>query len=190
MKKKIYEKDLIETKISTLTNKKPLYLRVQTDEVKLSNSMKVTREFVRHPGASLILPEIRKGEVLFVKQFRYPLQKIFLELPAGKIDKGETPLQTAHRELQEEVGYKAKRMRYVTSIHPVIGYGDEVIHIYLAQDLTFVGASPDDGEFLVPKAMTLKAAMEKVRRHQITDVKTQIALFWYEKISKGLWSSK
>lgn len=190
MKKKLSEKDLIETHVSTYEDKTPRYLKLQTDVVKLSNSMKTTREFVRHPGASLIIPEVKKGEILFVKQFRYPLQKIFLELPAGKIDKGETSLQTAKRELREEVGYEAKAMKYVTSIHPVIGYGDEVIHIYLAQGLRFVGTSPDEGEFLIPKILSIKSAMEQIKRHKITDVKTQIALFWYEKIAKGLWTLK
>lgn len=190
MKKKLIEKDLIETKVETVTEKIPQYLKLQTDTVSLSDSTKVTRQFVRHPGAALIIPEIKKGELLFIKQFRYPLKKIFLEFPAGKIDQGEDVLKTAHRELREEVGYEAKKMTYITPIHPVIGYADEVIHIFLAQGLTYVGASPDEGEFLIPVKLSLKAALDKVKSHKMTDVKTQIALLWYEKISKGLWSSK
>ena len=190
MKKKLTEKDLIETKISSLEGNEPKFIKLQSDQVKLSNDLVGIREYVRHPGAALIIPELKKNEILFVKQFRYPLQKIFWELPAGKIDKGEDSLVTAHRELREEVGYVAKKMKYITSIHPVIGYGDEVIHIYLAQGLSFIGASPDEGEFLIPQKMTLQSAMGKIKRHRITDVKTQIALFWYEKISKGLWPSK
>jgi ADP-ribose pyrophosphatase len=187
MKKKYTEKDLIETKIGTIAEQNPQFLRMQTDAVQLSNSQKTIREFVLHPGAALVIPEVKKGELLFVKQYRYPLKQIFLELPAGKIDRGEKPIETAKRELKEEVGYTAKTMKYVTSIHPVIGYGDEVIHIYLARGLKFVGDSPDEGEFLIPKVLTLKQVMEKIKRHKITDVKTQIALFWYEKILKGLW---
>jgi ADP-ribose pyrophosphatase len=190
MKKKFKEKDLIEKKIAALPNRKPTFLKFETDQVLMSDSKTGIREFIRHPGAAMIIPEINKGELLFVKQFRYPLKRIFLELPAGKIDKGENPIHTARRELLEEVGYKAKKMKYITSIHPVIGYSDEVIHIYLAQGLTYVGANPDEGEFLIPVKMTLKEALEKIKRHKITDVKTQIALFWYEKITKGLWSSK
>jgi len=187
MKKKLTEKDLIETKIKTIDIPKTTFLKVQTDEIVLSNSKKSIREFILHPGAALVIPETKKGELLFVKQFRYPLKQIFLELPAGKIDKGETPIETAKRELKEEVGYTAKTMKYVTTIHPVIGYSDEVIHIFLARGLKFVGDSPDDGEFLIPQKITLKSAMAKIKRHKITDVKTQIALFWYEKILKGLW---
>lgn len=190
MKKKYSEKDLVEKKIVTLSKTNPRYLKIQTDEVRLSNSQKAVREFVLHPGAALVIPEMKKGELLFVKQFRYPLKQIFLELPAGKIDKGEKPITTARRELKEEVGYAAKTIKYVTTIHPVIGYSDEVIHIYIAQGLTFVGDSPDEGEFLIPHVLTLKQAMEKIKRHRITDVKTQIALFWYEKITRGLWSIK
>lgn len=190
MKKKITEKDLIETHLNTKNGSSPKFLKLQTDSVVLSNSMKVTREFIRHPGASLIIPELKKGELLFVKQFRYPLKKIFLEFPAGKIDGGETSLQTAQRELREEVGYEAKAFKFITSIHPVIGYGDEVIHLYLAQGLSYVGDSPDEGEFLIPVKLSLTEAMEKIKKHKITDVKTQIALFWYEKIIKGLWSLK
>tara|TARA_B110001454_G_scaffold171291_1_gene162085 strand:- start:121768 stop:122340 length:573 start_codon:yes stop_codon:yes gene_type:complete len=190
MKKKYAEKDLIESKIATIAEQNPQFLRMQTDAVQLSNSQKVIREFVLHPGAALVIPEVKKGELLFVKQFRYPLKQIFLELPAGKIDKGETPLETAKRELKEEVGYVAKTMKYVTTIHPVIGYSDEVIHIYLARELKFVGDSPDEGEFLIPQILTLKQAMMQIKRHKVTDVKTQIALFWYEKIIKGLWSTK
>jgi len=187
MKKKLTEKDLIETKVKTLGIPKTTFLKVQTDEIVLSNSKKSIREFILHPGAALVIPETKKGELLFIKQFRYPLKQIFLELPAGKIDKGEKPIDTAKRELREEVGYLAKSMKYITTIHPVIGYADEVIHIYLARGLKYVGDSPDDGEFLIPQKMTLKAAMAKVKRHKITDVKTQIALFWYEKILKGRW---
>ncbi|MBL7543506.1 MAG: NUDIX hydrolase [Bdellovibrionaceae bacterium] len=190
MKKKLIEKDLIEIKKTTLDRQSAKFLKMQIDEVQLSDGSTAIREYIRHPGAALIIPEIKKGQILFVKQYRYPVKQIFLEFPAGKIDRGEAPLNTAHRELKEEVGYVAKKMRYVTSIHPVIGYGDEVIHIYLAQGLTFVGASPDEGEFLVPQKMSLQTAMEKTKRHKITDVKTQIALFWYEKITKGLWSLK
>lgn len=190
MKKKLTEKDLVETKHATLAMQKPQFLKVQTDQVVLSNSQKSIREFVLHPGAVLVIPEIKKGQLLFVKQFRYPLNQIFLELPAGKIDKGEKPIETANRELREEAGYVAEAMKYVTTIHPVIGYSDEVIHIFLARRLKFVGESPDEGEFLIPQSLTLKQAMEKVKRHKITDVKTQIALFWYEKILKGLWTTK
>lgn len=190
MKKKLTEKDLLETKVATIQGEVPKFLRLQTDQVKLTNGLLSTRQYIKHPGAALILPETKKNELLFVKQFRYPLQKVFWELPAGKIDNGEDPIHTARRELREEVGCEAKNMKYVTTIHPVIGYGDEVIHIYLAQGLSFVGASPDEGELLIPQKMTIQSAMEKVRRHKITDVKTQIALFWYEKIIKGHWPLK
>lgn len=181
MKKKKYSaKDLIEKKIKSISITKGHWIQIQTDKIKLSTGKESVREYVKHPGASLIIPELPNGKLLFVKQYRYALGSIFLEFPAGKKDPHESSLLTAKRELLEEVGYKAKKMTYLTHIHPVIGYASEVIDIYLAQDLKFVGDCPDDEEFLIPVELTLNQAFELIWKHKITDVKTQIALFWYK----------
>lgn len=185
MKKKKYtEKQLVEEKIETISETKGHWIRINTDKIRLSNKKESIREYVRHPGAALIIPELPNGKLLFVKQFRYALGKIFLELPAGKKDLNEKTLITAKRELLEEVGYKAKTWKFLTRIHPVIGYANEQIDIYLAQDLTYKGDDPDEEEFLIPVELTLNQAMDLVWKHKITDVKTQIALFWYQEFLK------
>lgn len=182
MKKKVKytPKQLIEEKIESISVTKGYWIEINTDKIKLSNHKESIREYVKHPGAALIIPELPNGKLLFVKQFRYALGKIFLELPAGKKDAHEKSLLTAKRELLEEVGYKAKSMKFLTRIHPVIGYANEQIDIYLAQGLIYVGDNPDEEEFLIPVELTLQQAMKLVWKHKITDVKTQIALFWYQ----------
>ncbi|MCK6598324.1 MAG: NUDIX hydrolase [Bdellovibrionaceae bacterium] len=180
--KKIKKSDLKEIKIKEVNRLSGHWIQIVTDQIKLSDGTEGIREYVRHPGAALIIPVLPGGKILFVKQFRYSLNKIFLELPAGKKDANEKTSQTAKRELREEVGYKAKTIKKLTRIHPVIGYANEFIDIYLAEGLTYVGAQPDEGEFLLPVELTLEQAMKLVWKHQITDVKTQIALFWYQQL--------
>ena len=94
------------------------------------------REYIHHSGAAMIIPLTSTGHVILERQFRYAVKKVFLEFPAGKTDPGEESLKTAQRELQEETGYTAGRWTFLTTIHPVIGYSNEWIDIYLAQDLS------------------------------------------------------
>lgn len=176
---KYKEKDLLEKKISQISTTKGHWIEIHTDKTKLSNKKESIREYINHPGAALIIPELPNGKLLFVKQFRYAVGKIFLEFPAGKRDHKESSLHTAKREMHEEVGYKAKKMKFLTRIHPVIGYANEEIDIYLAQGLTYLGDQPDEEEFLIPVELTVEEALNLVWAQKLTDVKTQIALFWY-----------
>lgn len=157
------------------------FLKVQKDEVLLPDGKVSQREYILHPGASLVVPILDDGNVIVLRQYRHSCKQIFWEFPAGKIDKGEEPLQTAHRELQEETGYTAKSMRYLTSIHPVIGYANEVIHIYRAEGLTYVGEKLDEGEHLEVYMKPVSELVAMARRGELTDVKTQVALFWLDK---------
>ena len=120
-----------------------------------------------------------------VEQFRYAVGKTFLEFPAGKLDPGENSEQAAHRELAEEIGVKAGSLKYLTSIHPVIGYSNEIIDIYTAHDLSPAEQNHQDDEFLIIKEISVADLEEMVFQNQITDVKTQIGFFWYLKSLKG-----
>jgi ADP-ribose pyrophosphatase len=162
-------------------------LKVFSDRVRLPDGHESVREIIRHPGAVVVIAVLDNGKLLFERQYRYPLRRVFLEMPAGKIDPGEHTLDTARRELREETGYKAKLWRQLGTIHPAIGYADERIEIYWAQGLTFVGADPDHGEILEVIELSLADALLAVRDGEITDGKTISALLWAEKTLSGEW---
>ncbi len=162
-------------------------LHVRRDTVRLPDGKQATREFVTHPGAVVMIAELPSGRLLFERQFRYPLDRVFLELPAGKIHPGEEILLTARRELQEETGYVAQDWHHLGVIHPCIGYSNERIEIFFARGLTQVGHALDDGEFLEVHELTLGEAIEAVRAGRLTDGKSVAALLWAERILDGRW---
>ena len=151
-------------------------LHVRKDTVELPNGKTTVREFIEHPGAVALVPYCDNGDVLLLNQFRYPLKSIFIELPAGKIDPGETPEQTGLRELEEETGFKAAKLKHLTTIHPCIGYSDEVIYIYEAFGLSKGRKHTDEEEFTETFTLSLDKAVQKVKSGEITDVKTMIGL--------------
>ncbi len=124
------------------------FLKVQSDTVRLPDGKHAVREYIRHPGAVVILPLFDDGSVLLERQFRYPLDQVFIEFPAGKIDPGEESLTCAKRELLEETGYSARDWQFLCTIHNAIAYSDEHLDIYLARGLTEGERRLDDGEFL------------------------------------------
>lgn len=164
-------------------------LHVRRDRVRLPNGGEAVREYVRHPGAVVIIPVLPNGRLIFERQFRYPVGKVFLELPAGKIDAGEDIRLTAERELHEETGYIAARWRHLGVMHPCIGYADERIEIFLAEGLEehHTGQRLDEEEFLDLLELSLEEAVEAVRQGEITDAKTITALFWAEKALTAGW---
>lgn len=164
------------------------FLKVTRDRIKLPDGSESQREFIRHPGAVVILPLLADGRVLLERQFRYPNDRVFIEFPAGKIDPGEDPLATAKRELEEETGYTAKEWHFVCTIHNAIAYSDEHLDIFLARDLTEGEAKLDEGEFLELFTATIPELLEMVRKGEITDVKTIIGTFWLEKFAAGTWT--
>ncbi|SFU86747.1 NUDIX domain-containing protein [Pseudoduganella namucuonensis] len=163
------------------------FLQVHRDSVTLPNGNVTGREYIKHPGAVVILPVLDDGSILLERQFRYPLDRVFIELPAGKIDPGEDPLACAKRELLEETGYSASDWRFVCTIHNAIAYSDEHLDIYLARGLTAGEAQLDDGEFIETITAPLAEMLDWVRTGKITDVKTIIGAFWMEKIASGTW---
>src|ERR1700693_367497 len=139
---------LTEVKIDSKVVYDGVFLQVRNDTVRLPNGAPAVREYFNHPGAVVVLPLFDDGSVLLERQFRYPLDRVFIEFPAGKIDAGEDPLLCAQRELKEETGYTAREWQFVCTIHNAIGYSDEHLDIYLARGLTAGPAKLDDEEFL------------------------------------------
>jgi ADP-ribose pyrophosphatase len=155
--------------------------------VRLPGGGESVREVVMHPGAVMVIAALDNGKLLFERQYRHPLGRVFLELPAGKIDPGEHILDCARRELREETGYNAKTWRHLATIHPCIGYSDERIEIFLAHGLSYVGHERDHEEFLEVIELSLADAMAAVRDGEITDGKTVAGLLWAEKIFSNAW---
>jgi ADP-ribose pyrophosphatase len=161
------------------------FLHVRRDKVRLPDGTLSEREYIRHPGAVAILALTEAGQVVLERQFRYPLARVFIEIPAGKVEPGEDLLETAKRELLEETGYWASDWRRMTTIHNAIGYSDESIEIYLARDLEMRSPKLDAGEFLEVFTASVEEGLAMVRDGRITDVKTMIALFWLEAFPAG-----
>ncbi|MDG5767005.1 NUDIX hydrolase [Balneolales bacterium ANBcel1] len=147
-------------------------LHVYRDQARLPDGGSSVREWIDHPGASAVLPVFETGEVQLVRQFRYPLQEHFLEVPAGKIDPGEDPMVTAKRELKEEAGVRGNRWLSLGPFHPCIGYTNEVIHLYLAWELETFENHVDEDEFLEPVRLPFKEAVSMALNGELTDGKT------------------
>lgn len=157
------------------------YLKVYRDTVSLPNGASSYREYLKHPGAVMIIPVYDNGDVLVERQYRYPMRKVFVEFPAGKKDAGEAPLETAQRELLEETGYTAQNYTHITDIHNALAYCDEVIHFYIAEDLHDSGQQKlDDNEFVQVMRVPLVELMNWIRQGWVPDVKTQLGAFWLQ----------
>lgn len=153
-------------------------LHVQRHVVRLADGSNGVREFIRHPGAVLIAPLFDDGRVLFERQFRYPLAREFIELPAGKKHPGEDALLTAQRELKEETGYSARHWTRLGVIHNAIGYSDEGIELFVARGLAPGERRLDEGEFLDVFTLLMAEALAMIADGRITDAKTVAALLW------------
>ncbi len=183
------EKHLIEVELESTQAYHGHLLDVRVDRVRQPDGREATREYIRHQGAVVVVPILDNGELVFERQFRYPLRRVFLEFPAGKIEADEDVLMTGQRELLEETGYTAGDWRHLGVLHPCIGYSDERIEIFSAHGLqrTPEGQRLDEGEFVELLTLSLDAALEAVRHGEITDGKTITALFWAEKIMRSGW---
>lgn len=157
---------------------------VKQDIAKLHNGNEVYREVVEHPGGVTVIPIDEDGNVVAVRQFRYPFKKETLEVPAGKLEYGEDPLDCAVRELSEETGITAGRMISLGSIYPSPGYCSEILHIYLALDLHYGQAHPDENEFLNVLKVPLEEFTNMVMRDEVRDAKTVVAVLKAEKYLK------
>jgi ADP-ribose pyrophosphatase len=151
-------------------------LKIDKDKVELPNGRTTDLEMVRHPGASAIVPFVTDDEILLIRQFRYATGGFIYEVPAGTLHKGEAPEECARREVQEEVGLRAGRLRLLASIFTTPGFTDEIIHLYAAHDLTPVPQNLDHDEVLTVERVPFAQAIEMVRDGRIKDAKSICAL--------------
>ncbi len=156
------------------------------DTVRLPSGGTSVREYLGHPGAVAVLAiaggSVRDPEILFVRQYRYPVKEVTLELPAGKLDLGESPRVCVRRELEEETGFRARRVSRMLSYWPTPAFADEVIHLFLARGLSPGHFSPDEDEFIEPVRLPLSRALDLARRGRIKDSKTLIGLLAFDRV--------
>ena len=174
--------DLKEDKISSTQIFSGKLIDLYLDNVRLPNGKKSTREWIDHPGAVCLVPILDNGDILLIRQFRYGPRGEFIEIPAGKIDKNEDPLKCGLRELEEETGYKSNKLTFLTNIHPAIGFSNEKMWMYLAEELELSKKKLDEDEFLELLPTPLNKALEWVFSGKITDVKTIIGIMWMKEI--------
>jgi ADP-ribose pyrophosphatase len=171
------DEELIETGIASENIFDGNLLHVRRDTVKLPNGNTATREWIKHPGASAVIPILPDGSIILVKQYRYPVGKITLEIPAGKLDAPEEdPLICAERELSEETGYTADRIEKLTTIATTVGFSNEYIHLYLATGLHAGEQHTDEDEFINVVKVPLEKAVEMVNDGRIIDAKSVVSI--------------
>ena len=151
------------------------------DHIELPNGKLSTREWIKHPGAVCVIPILPNGNLCLIRQYRYGPRAEFIEIPAGKLDAGEDPLVCAKRELEEEIGYSAGKLTFLTNIHPAIGFSNEKMWMYLAEDLILSKQNLDQDEFLELYPLPVDEAIDLISQGKITDVKTVIGILWLDK---------
>ena len=177
--------ELFEKQVSSKQIFDGKVVKLFVDQVELPDGSLAIREIVRHPGAVCVVPVDNDGNVVMIRQFRYPFGKVLLEIPAGKLEPNEDPLEAVKRELEEESGAVAGRIEHIGELYTTVAIFDEKIQIYLATDLTFVNAHPDQGEFLEVERIPLDTLVQMVMNGEIQDAKTQIAILKAHRILEG-----
>jgi ADP-ribose pyrophosphatase len=163
-------------------------LEVRRDDVRLPSGNEATREYIVHPGAVMVVPLLDDGRLVIERQWRYPLARVMIEFPAGKIDRGEPPQQCAIRELIEETGYRAAEWARAGILHNAIAYSNEGIEVWFARGLTLGERKLDQGEFLDVTSITVDELQALASNGELTDAKTLIGLLWLQNWHAGRWS--
>lgn len=164
---------LLETTLDELYVYKGRIINTRVDKIMLPNGQTSDREVIEHNGGVCVGALTDENELIFVRQFRYPYKEVVLELPAGKLEKGEDPLECGKRELLEETGAVAENYSFLGKLYPSPGYCAEIIWLYLARDLTFFKQQLDENEFLEIEKIPLDKAVDMVLNNEIYDAKTQ-----------------
>ena len=178
---------LRESLVSTAQVYRGHFLDVRRDVVSLPNGSTAVREYIVHPGAVMIVPILDDGRLVVERQYRYPMARVMLEFPAGKLDAGEPPLGCAMRELAEETGYRATEWARAGILHNAIAYSDEGIEVWFARGLTAGAARLDEGEFLDIEISDLDTLEEAARAGTLTDAKSLVGLLWLRHWREGRW---
>ena len=163
------------TSVKRIYDGRVLGLRV--DQVTLNDGQPTIREVVEHPGASAIVPLLTDNKIVLVRQYRYPIQRELLEIPAGTLEKNETPDQCAIRELREETGFNCGDLTKISECYLAPGYSTEKIHFYLARNLTPDPAEADEDERIKVETFPLQTVLRKIHEGEICDAKTICAIF-------------
>lgn len=172
---------MVKFERGTLLKRKELYqgriIDLVVDDIQI-NGVETVREVVRHPGGVVVLAEVAPDRIPFVRQHRYPIDKDLLELPAGKIDRGEDPAVSAARELEEETGYRPNRLEHALSFYSSPGFCDELLHLYYSDDLTETATNREHDEEIVLEFYSVEEALQLIAAGSILDGKTITAVYW------------
>lgn len=172
----------MEQKIQSLASLGTKNFTVYLDEVSLKDGTISKRICIDHPQAAAIVPLISDNELIMVRQYRYALKRETLEIPAGKMDKGESAEECIKRELAEETGFEAKVIKWLYTYAPAVGYSNELIHLYLGSDLEKLGNKVNEGEISSLEILTIDEVLGMIRNHEIVDSKTIIALAFVRRL--------
>jgi ADP-ribose pyrophosphatase len=168
--------NLFEEKVSSRKVFKGNLVELYFDKVRLPNNKITTREKVLHPGAVAVIPVNKNNEIVFVKQYRYPIDKVLIEIPAGKLENNESPIECAEREIEEEVGAVDGKFTHLTTIYTSPGFCNEKIDIYLVQDFMEKGSKPDDDEFLHIIKINFDECIRMINIGEISDAKSIVGI--------------
>ena len=164
------------------------FLHARRDTVRLPDGKSATREYVIHPGAVVVVPLLDDGRIVLERQFRYPVGRVMIEFPAGKLDAGEDPLLCGRRELLEETGYSAREWAHAGAMHLAVAYSTEIIHVYFARGLSLGERQLDHGEFLDVFLAHPHELLDWCREGKVTDAKTLTCSLWLQNVMSGAWA--